>query len=159
MNTVKRIPGPCKTLLLMLFAGLFVPMSVQSQELESVIMRAKGSGVITSAVEKRKITAALVVLRQDGSLMITVSADLQLQAEGTWKTNASSSEKLILKITGGAVRGELTGSGKLLLTSDRRSIKELTINVKSADGQEISITFLADDTEAETTVEQINRLT
>jgi len=66
--------------------------------------------------------------------MITVSADLKLQAEGTWKANASSSKELILKITGGAVRGELTGSGKLLLTSDRRSIKELTINVKSADG-------------------------
>ena len=145
MNTVKRTLGPCNTLLLMLFAGLFVPVSVQSQELESVIVRAKGSGVITSAAEKRKITAALVVLRQDGTVMITVSAELQLQAEGTWKASASLSEELLLKITGGAVRGELTGSGKLLLTSDRRSIKELTIDVKSADGQDISVTFLADD--------------
>ena len=145
MNTIKRIPGRCNALLLMLFAGLFVPVSAQSQELEPVIIKAKGSGVISSAVEKRKITAALVVLRQDGTMMITVSADLQLQAEGTWKANASSSGELILKITGGAVSGELNGSGKLLLTSDRRSIKELTINVKSADGQEISITFLAND--------------
>ena len=127
MNTVKRILGPCRTLLVMLFAGLFVPISAQSQELESVIMRAKGSGVITSAVEKRKITAALVVLRKDGTVMITVIADLQLQAEGTW--SASSPEEILLKITDGVLKGEMTGSGKLLLTSDRKSFKELTMNV------------------------------
>ena len=145
MNTVKRIPGPCNILLLMLFAGLFVPMPVQSQELESVIMKAKGSGVLTSAVEKRKITAALVVLRQDGTVLITVSADLQLQAEGTWKANASSAEEIILKITGGVLKGEMTGSGRLLLTTDRKSFKELTINAQLSDGQEITVTFVADN--------------
>src|SRR6185295_13275972 len=133
MNTVKRILGR-NTALLMLFAGLFVPVSVQSQELESVTMRAKGSGVITSAVEKRKITGALVVLRQDGTVMITVSADLQLQAEGTWNAIASSPEEIILKITGGALKGEMSGSGKLLLTSDGKSFKQLTANLKTVGG-------------------------
>jgi hypothetical protein len=147
MNTVKRILGPSNTLLLLLFAGLFVPVSVQSQELESVIMRAKGSGVISSAVEKRKITAALVVLRQDGTVMITVSADLQLQAEGTWTASASSPEEIVLKITGGAVKGEMSGSGKLLLTSDGKLFKQLTANIKTVDGTEIKISFVADGSE------------
>ena len=147
MNTVKRILGPSNTLLLLLFAGLFVPVSVQSQELESVIMRAKGSGVISSAVEKRKITAALVVLRQDGTVMITVSADLQLQAEGTWTASASSPEEIVLKITGGAVKGEMSGSGKLLLTSDGKSFRKLTANIKTVDGSEITVVFDSDDCE------------
>ena len=147
MNTVKRILGPSNTLLLLLLAGLLVPLSVQSQELESVIMRAKGSGVISSAVEKRKITGALVVLRQDGTVMITVSADLQLQAEGTWNASASSPEEIVLKITGGAVKGEMSGSGKLLLSSDGKSFKQLTANIKTVDGIEINVSFVADGSE------------
>ena len=80
MNILKRILRPCNALLLMLFAGLFLPVSPQSQELEPVIVMAKGHGVITSAVEKINVTAALVVLRQNESVLITVTADLLLQA-------------------------------------------------------------------------------
>ena len=99
---------------------------------------------MSSAVDEREITSALVVLRQNGTLLITVTADLLLQAEGTWKASASSPDEILLKITGGVLKGEMTGSGKLLLTSDRKSFRELTINVKSSDGQEISVTFVAD---------------
>ncbi|HEX6731743.1 MAG TPA: hypothetical protein VF074_17085 [Pyrinomonadaceae bacterium] len=144
MNTLKRILRPCDTLLLVLFAGFFLPVSAQSQEYESLIVMAKGHGVITSAVEERKITAALTVLRPNGTVLITVTADLQLQAEGTWKASASSPEEILLKITGGVLKGEMTGSGKLLLTSDRKSFKELTMNVKLSDGQEVTVTFVAD---------------
>ena len=109
---------------------------------------AKGHGVITSAVEELKITSALIVLRPNGTVLISVAADLLLQAEGTWSTSASSPEEILLKVTGGVLKGELTGSGKLLLTSDRKSIKELTISVTSSGGQEISVTFVADDSKA-----------
>jgi len=105
---------------------------------------AKGHGTISSVVDELKITSALVVLRPNGTALITVTADLQLQAEGTWKATASSPEEILLKVTGGVLKGEMTGSGKLLLTSDRKSIKELTINVTSTDGQEISVTFVAE---------------
>src|SRR6185369_259771 len=147
MNTLKQIPG-AGAALLMLFAGFLVPVYAKSQEPESLIVAAKGHGVMSSAVEERKITSALVVLRQNGTALITVTADLQLQAEGTWKATAASREEIVLKITGGAVKGEVIGSGKLLLSSDRKSIKELTIKVASADGQEVSVTFVADDSEA-----------
>ena len=58
--------------------------------------------------------------------------------------SASSPEEIILKITGGVLKGEMTGSGKLFVTSDRKSLKELTINVKTTDGREIAVTFVAD---------------
>ena len=147
MNILRRTLRSSNTLLLLLFAGFFLPVSTQSQESESLILTAKGQGLITSAVEKRKITGALVVLRQDGTVMITVSADLQLQAEGTWNAIASSPEEIILKITGGALKGEMSGSGKLLLTSDGKSFKQLTANIKTVGGIEINVSFVADGSE------------
>src|SRR6476660_935026 len=131
MNRHKRILRPCKGLLLVLFAGFLLPASAQTQELESLIIKAKGHGKMSSVVDDRKITSALVVLRPNGTVLITVTADLMLQAEGTWKATTSSPEESVLKITGGAVKGQVIGSGKLLLTSDRKSMKELTINVRS----------------------------
>ena len=143
MNRPRRILRPY-TVLLVLFAGFLLPVSAQSQESESLIIKATGHGKLSLAVDERKITSALVVLRQNGTALITVTADLLLQAEGTWKAVASSPEEIVLKITGGAVKGEVIGSGKLLLTEDRKSMKELTINLRSSDGQEISVTFVAE---------------
>lgn len=147
MNRPKRILRPYNAALLVLLAGFLLPVSAQSGELQSQIISAKGHGKMSTVVDERKITSALVVLRQNGTVMITVTADLMLQGEGTWKANASSPEEIVLKITGGAVKGELIGSGKLLLTSDRKSMKELTINVRSSDGQDISVTFVAEAAE------------
>lgn len=143
-NIFKRIVQRYDVLLMLLFAGFFLPVSAQSPTKEALIATVKGHGKITSAVDPREITAALVVLRQNGTMLITVNADLQLQAEGTWKASASSPEEILLKITGGALKGELTGSGKLFLTSDRKSFKKLTVDLKSSDGQEITVTFIAD---------------
>lgn len=145
MNRPKRILQPYNALLLVLLAGFLLPVSAQSGELESLIISAKGHGKMSTVVDEQKITSALVVLRQNGTVLITVTADVLLQAEGTWKATASSPEEIVLNITSGAVKGEVIGSGKLLLTSDRKSIKELTINVTSSDGQKISVTFVADD--------------
>ena len=105
MNILRRTLRSCNALLLLLFAGFFLPVFTQSQESESLILTAKGQGLISSDVDKRKITSALIVLRQNGTVMITVSAELQLQAQGTWNASASSPEEIILKITGGVLKG------------------------------------------------------
>lgn len=147
MNRPKRILRPYNAVLLVLLAGFLLPVSAQSQESESLIIKAKGHGKLSLVVDERKITSALVVLRQNGTALITVTADLLLQAEGTWKAAASSPEEIDLKITGGAVKGEVIGAGKLLLTEDRKSMKELTIDVRSSDGMQISVTFVAEASE------------
>ena len=143
----KRILSPSNALWLVLLVGSLLPVSAQSQQLESLTATAKGHGMITSAVDKREITSALVVLRQNGTVLIAVTAELHLQAEGTWKASASSPDEIVLKITGGAVKGEMSGSGKLLLTSDGNSFRQLTANIKTVDGIEIKVTFAADDSE------------
>jgi len=145
MNSRKRILQWRNVLLLILFARGFLPVSAQSQKSEPLTAAAKGHGTISSAVDELKITSALVVLREDGTVLITVCAEMQLQAEGTWKASKSSPDEILLNITGGVVKGEMIGSGKLLLSSDRKSFRQLAVNVKTADGREIKVAFAAED--------------
>ena len=147
MSRLKRLLQPTNAALLVLFAGFLLSVAAQTQESETLIIKAKGHGKMTSVVDDRKITSSLVVLRPDGTALITITADILLQAQGTWKATAASPQEIDLKITGGAVKGEVIGSGKLLLTGDRKSIKELTVDVRSSDGQDISVTFVAEASE------------
>ena len=147
MSRLKRMLRPNIAVVLLLFAGLLLCVSAQTQESESLIIKAKGYGKMSSGVDDRKITSALVVLRPNGTALITVTADVLLQAQGTWKATAGSPQEIDLKISGGAVKGEVIGSGKLLLTSDRKSMKELAVDLRSSDGQDISVTFVAEASE------------
>jgi hypothetical protein len=133
MNRLKLLMRQHSTLLILLFAQFFLPAYAQGQKVEPLTAVGKGHGVIASAAEERKFTAALAVLRQDGTVLITLYSDLQLQAQGTWSASNSSPEEILLKITGGEVSGNATGTGKLLLSNDRKFIKELTIKGKSFD--------------------------
>jgi hypothetical protein len=90
MYRLKRILRAYNALLLMLFAGFLLPVCAQSQQIESLTATAKGHGMISSPVGERELTWALVVLRQNGTVLITVTADIQVQAMGTWKVSASS---------------------------------------------------------------------
>ena len=144
MNRLKLIIRRHSTLLILLFAQFFLPASAQGQNFDSLTAVAKGHGVIADAYEERKFSGALAVLRRDGTALITFYSDLQLQAEGTWSASNSSPGAIVLKITGGEVSGNVTGTGKLLLSKDRKSIKELTIKAKFFDGREIVVTFVAD---------------
>ena len=141
---MKRLERMMQCLMLLLFAGFVLPVCAQSQKLESRTATASGHGKISSAVDEREITSALIFLRENGTFLIALSAEIQLQAEGTWKVSTSSPEEILLKVTGGVLKGEMSGSGKLLLSSDRQSIKKLTIDVKTVDGREITVTFAAD---------------
>lgn len=145
---MKRLERIMQCLMLVLIAGFVVPVSAQSQKLDSLTATGKGHGKISSAVDQRDVTSALIFLREDATFLLALSADIQLQAAGTWKASASSPEEILLKITGGVLKGEMTGSGKLLLTSDRQSIEKLTIDVKTVDGREITLTFAADDSKS-----------
>lgn len=147
MTRLRRTKQLGSSLVILLFIGLHAGASAQSEETESMIVKAMGHGVLTTTIEKAKITNALVVLRKNGTAMITVTTDLQLLLQGSWKTNDASPEKILLTITGGALDSDLDGSGTLLLTEDRKSLKELTIKAKAGDGREITVSFVADDSE------------
>lgn len=121
MNRLKRTQQLGIALVILLFAGLLARASAQSQETESVIVSAKGHGVITSSVEKAKITNALIILRKNGTAMIVVTSDLQLQLQGSWKANTDSPENILLTITGGALDATWTAREHcFLLTIEKR---------------------------------------
>ena len=86
---IKRMRPRHNLLLTLLFAQFILPAPAQSQPTESMTAFAKGHGSIVSAVEDRKISAALVVLRQNGQAVITLYSDLQLQVQGTWSVSDS----------------------------------------------------------------------
>src|SRR6476619_796824 len=109
MYRLKQILRRYNAVLLVLLAGALLPVSAQSNQLESLTATVKGHGTLSLTGEKLEISSALVVLRKNGTLLITVTAELQLQAEGTWEANGSSPEEILLKITGGVVKGEMSG--------------------------------------------------
>ena len=154
MNRIKLLMRRHSALLILLFAQFALPVCAQAQASDSLTAVGKGHGVIADAVDERKITAALAVLRHDGTMMITLYSDLQLQAQGTWSVGASP-EEILLTITGGDVSGNATGTGRLLLSDDRKFIKELTIKAKLFDRREIAVTFVAAASES-SRIEHVN---
>lgn len=148
MKTINGILHWSELLMIVLFVLVLSSVSAQAQQEDAVTVYAKGHGSIVSTVEERNITAALVVLRPNGTALITLVSDLQLHAEAQWSASKSSSEEIELKITGGELSGNASGSGRLVLSDDRKSIKELMINAKSFDGRELKLTFVADASES-----------
>jgi hypothetical protein len=155
MNRLKILMRWPSTLLILLFAQVFLPVQAQGQESDSLTAIAKGHGVIADACEERKFTAALAVLRPDGTALITLYSDLQLQAQGTWSPSDSSRQKILLKITGGELTGNASGTGTLLLGNDGKSIRELKIKVSLLGGRQLTVTFVADASES-LRIEHIN---
>jgi hypothetical protein len=82
-------------------------------------------------------------------VLLTLFSDIQLQADGTRSVSAASPQEIDLKITGGAIGGEVTGSGKLLLSDDLKSFKQITIKAQTCCGSAITVTvtFVADAAE------------
>ena len=113
MNRLKRMTRWHHMVKLLLIAGFIFPVSAQTQKSTSLTATGKGHGKISSAVDEREITSALIFLRENGTFLLSLSADLQLQAEGTWKESNSSPGEILLKITAGVLKGEMSGSGKL----------------------------------------------
>lgn len=130
-------------------SGVFLPVAAQSQKVKSLTAIEKGHGVVISPIDEREVTSALVVLRENGTVLLALFSDIQLQADGTWSVSAASPQEIDLKITGGAIGGEVTGSGKLLLTEDLKSFKQITIEAQTCCGSAItvSVTFVADAAE------------
>jgi hypothetical protein len=126
--------------------ALVLPLAAFAQKITSLQTTAKGEGTLNiSDIDKHKITSVLVILKENGEAELTFYADLQLSAKGTWSVGKTLSQGIDLKITGGIVNGGGTGTGKLLLRKDGKSIKKLTITGTSADGSKVSVDFTANN--------------
>ncbi|HEY6802333.1 MAG TPA: hypothetical protein VI306_02035 [Pyrinomonadaceae bacterium] len=128
------------TSLAVVLAFVIIATASPSPKITSLTAKADGEGTITTDLDKKKISAVLVTLKEDGSAQISLFSDMQLLVEGTW--SQSGNQTVDLKITGGIVSGSATGSGKLLLRKDN-SIKKLSLRVKSSNNGVVTVEFVA----------------
>ena len=95
--------------------------------------------------ETMKIHSVVVQLKEDGTGEIMLVSDLTLFVNCTWANPADLSQGIDLKVTGGTTAGGATGSGKLLLKPDAKSIASLSMQGSSNTSQrKIKIQFLAE---------------
>jgi len=140
-----KFSNKCGPIILLI---LFISVAVAAQQLTSLNASAKGKGIIkVSDIDQHKINSVMIILKESGDADFTFYTDLQLSAQGSWSVGESLSQGIDLKITGGVVSGNATGTGKLFLRKDGKSIDRLTIEAKSADGGKITVDFVADQTE------------
>ena len=133
-----------RTFVAVTLALLLVSVASHAQKITSLITTAKGHGTLTTTdATKRKINAVGAILREDGEAQITIFTDLQLSAQGRWSAKEDS-DAIDLEITGGIVTGNATGTGKLLLREDGKTISSLSIQAKTPTGGKVKIEFTAD---------------
>jgi hypothetical protein len=108
-----------------------VPHSAAPQGITSLLASARGDGTLKVGQEVFKVSTVVVNLKEDGTGEVTLVTDLQLFLQCTWTAPAELSKGIDLKITGGATAGGATGSGKLFLKPDEKSIVSLTIEATS----------------------------
>ena len=107
------------------------PHSAAPQGITSLLASARGDGTLKVGQEVFKVSTVVVNLKEDGTGEVTLVTDLQLFLQCTWTAPAELSKGIDLKITGGATAGGATGSGKLFLKPDEKSIASLTIEATS----------------------------
>jgi hypothetical protein len=126
-------------LVLVAMSGLAVPQKPQSLD-----TNAKGTGTLVAGKEKFKLYAVVVKLKEGGAAEITAVSDLSLFVSGEWSAPDDISKGIDLKITGGTSEGSTTGTGKLFLTADGKSITRMTMQGTSRNsGQKYTVDFQA----------------
>jgi len=128
-----------------LLALVAMPQRATAQGLTSLQASAKGQGTVTIGKETLKVYTVVVNLHEDGTGEITIVSDLQLFINCTWSAPADLSKGIDLKITGGTTASGATGSGKLALKADGKSIAKLTMQGSSnTEKRKIQLSFTAE---------------
>jgi hypothetical protein len=95
----------------------------------SLVVSANGEGTIKLGKEEFKLNAVVAKGFQDGKIEINLVSDITVFINGTWSRASENNQTIDLKITGGSTSGNLNGSGKIILTEDRKSIAGLKLQV------------------------------
>jgi hypothetical protein len=114
-------------------------------ELKSLSANARGQGTMTVGREVLKVYSVVVELNEDGTGELTIVTDLTLFISCTWSANADLSKGIDLKVTGGTTASGATGTGKLLLKPDAKSIASLSLQGSSnTEKRKIQLNFVAE---------------
>ena len=143
MKVSRKLFAVTTTMILLTF--LAVAIATAQQALTSLSANAKGQGTLTIGREEMKIHAVVVQLKEDGTGEIMIVTDFTLFVNCTWTAPADLSKGIDLKVTGGTTAGGATGSGKLLLKSDGKSIASLSLQgTSNTSKRKIKIDFVAE---------------
>lgn len=143
MRVSRKLFAVTTTLILLTF--LPVAIATAQQAFTSLSTNAKGQGTLTMGREEMKIHAVVVQLKEDGTGEIMIVTDLTLFVNCTWTAPADLSKGIDLKVTGGTTAGGATGSGKLLLKPDEKSIASLSMQgTSNTSKRKIKIDFVAE---------------
>jgi len=124
---------------------LALPATTVAQRIVSLQSLAHGTGTLVTNGDESKISAVLIILRENGEAEFTLFTDIQLYGQGQWSASKDLSQGIDLKITGGVVKGEAKGIGKLFLRADGKSIATFAMHGASNTGGKFSVSFVADD--------------
>ena len=114
-------------------------------ELTSLKANARGQGTLTLGKEVFKVHLVVVQLDEDGTGEITLVTDLQLFVSCTWSAPGDLSKGIDLKITGGTTSSGATGTGKLFLRPDGKSIASLSLQgVSNTEKRKVQVDFVAE---------------
>jgi hypothetical protein len=124
---------------------LATPNRATAQGITSLKATARGQGTLTVGKEVFKVNTIVVALDEDGTGDITIVTDFQMFISCTWTAPNDLSKGIDLQITGGTTASGATGSGKLLLKSDGKSIASLTMQGSSnTEKRKIQFNFVAE---------------
>ena len=143
MKVSRKLFAVTTTLILLTF--LPVAIATAQQAFTSLSANAKGQGTLTMGREEMKIHSVVVQLKEDGTGEIMIVTDFTLFVNCTWTAPADLSKGIDLKVTGGTTAGGATGSGKLLLKPDGKSIASLAMQgTSNTSKRKIKIDFVAE---------------
>jgi len=125
--TRNRISYPLLSLLIWLgTAGM-----IFSQEGNPLQISANGKGTIKIGREQFVVNSVVVKLREDGKAEIILVSEITFFLQGTWAKKENTPTEIDLTITGGTSGGGATGTGKLRLREDAKSLSGLTLEGSS----------------------------
>jgi hypothetical protein len=121
------------------------PNPASPLELTSLKTNARGKGTLTVGKEVFKVHLVVVQLNEDGTGEITLVTDLTLFVNCTWSAPADLSKGVDLKITGETTVSGATGTGKLLLRPDGKSIASLALQgISNTAKRKVQVNFVAE---------------
>lgn len=99
--------------------------SATPQRITSFNGTAKGQGTLTVGRDSSKISQVVINLKENGEADITLFTDVQLFVKGQCTASDDPAKGIALKISGGVVDGDATGTGTVVLRPDGKSISSL----------------------------------
>jgi len=93
---------------------------------EPILITANGKGTMKVGRETFQITSVVVKLLDDRTAELTLVADITFFLSGRWTVDSASPRTYNLEITGGATGGGATGTGKVVLRDDGKSLDRLS---------------------------------